>query len=274
MKKPTKGELARRRKIRKLWYDPAHPERRKAASETQKRIWDDKTPQGKKRREDKSEEMTQFFADPAHPERREAKRKSTTRVMRSPERRKTNSETMKKLRADPKFEALRLAGKAKEKADPKKKARRVATLAKTMARPGVRKRAIRNSTKTQSLPKNRASQSAKGKERWAKLFAAEAALKEIAKTENRGRGAPPKEKRDNRAVELAGLGWLPRAIAKELEPDYDEYPDAAIGRIRKVLAKWKNSKKTGDSRDEQETLHDRRGREGGGREETHAAALD
>jgi len=76
--KPNRRELSRRRKIREYWA--AHPERRKAQSETQKQVWT------LQRRGAKSKEQKQYWA--AHPERVEAQRRDAKRNMRSRQRAK------------------------------------------------------------------------------------------------------------------------------------------------------------------------------------------
>lgn len=236
VKRPTRGELARRRKIRKFWAD--HPESREDQRKTQEQIWAD--PQ---RRQAKSEEMKQFFADPDHPERREARRKSTERVMRSRKRRKTNSETLKRLKANTEFEARRLVGIRKAEAAEERKAARRATLAKTLAGRGVRKRAIRNSRKTQSTPEFRARASATGTKLWTELRAGRAALKEIAKAKNRGRGRPTRKDVYEAAAVLweGGASW--RELARKYDPDFATDPERAIDRMRKGVKSLMRSKK-------------------------------
>ena len=212
----NRREFARRRKIREYWA--AHPERRKAQSETQKQVW---TPD---RRKTKSAEMKQFFDDPDHPERRKAKSKEMTRVMRSRKRRRINSENMKRLKANAEFEARRIAAVAKAKADPEKKARRQATLAETMAAPGVRKRAIRNSKKTTSSDEYRARMSADGKKRWAELLAGSGGAK---KRRERGRQEGRSKETENRLRRIAALEKLGRPLRSNSALVYPDAPATA-----------------------------------------------
>jgi len=208
--KPNRRELSRRRKIREYWA--AHPERRKAQSETQKQVWT------LQRRGAKSKEQKQYWA--AHPERVEAQRRDAKRNMRSRQRRKTNSENMKRLKADPEFEALRLAGILEAKADPEQKERRIATLAKTLARRGVRKRAIRNSKKAQSDDGYRARMSARKKNWWAELRAGSGGGANEARERGRPTGIPPfTQKRLRYIAAIRRLGKPLRQTCLLVYPD-------------------------------------------------------
>jgi hypothetical protein len=279
--KPPKNrkELLRRRKIKKSWT----PRRKAAERKRMAKLGAD--PDYKRK---VSEGVKKALANPefcasqtAHLRKAEAdpgacKRKSDgIKKSWTADRRKAQRVRMVKLRADPVASARRKAGVDAKWRDPEYRDRMDAAKKKSEARPKLRALRKAQCRKMNADPEVSARRSASRKKARADLLAYRAAQKEIAKTEKRRRGAPPKEERDKRAVELAGLGWLPRAIAKEIEPEaFAVNSKNAIGKIRKVLEKWRKSKKTGDSHDEPEILHDGRSLEGGGREETHAAALD
>ena len=231
VKKPTRPELARRRKIRKFWAE--HPERREAQSRTAKQFW---TPE---RCESKSREMIQFFADPDHPERREAKRKSMKRVMRSRKRRAVNSENMKKLKANPEFEARRRAGFSKAEGHPERKAIRRATFAKTLAVPSVSRRRIKNSKKATSSLEYRAAMSAEKKKFWDELRALIAGLKGTKKSS--GNGRPRMDERYKAGATLRERGETWREITRKLDPDFVKNPAAAMHRMRVAVTRLRRS---------------------------------
>jgi hypothetical protein len=234
-KKPSRRELARRKKIRKFWADPGHC---KAQSGRQNQFWADHP----ERRDAQSERMTLLMSDRSL---REARSRSTKRAMRSRKRRKAHSKIMQKLKADPKFEELRMAGIKKAEADPERKARRAATLAKTLAVPAVKKRRLRSVRKATSSRAYREKMSANKQKFWDDLRARLADPKGTAKARNRG-GRPRMDETYKSGALLRELGESWREITRQLDPDYAKEPEAAMHRMRVGVQRYLRSQNAGD----------------------------
>jgi hypothetical protein len=129
-------------------------------------------------------------------------------------------------------------------ADPELNARRIAGLRKAKATPQNRKRASAWAKKLWANPAHRERRSSTMKSTWADLRAARAAQTRAANT-RKGPGAPKKDERDKRILELRRLhpDWKRRDIAREIEPDFAKDPDGAIGRIKSAEYRMKSAKK-------------------------------
>jgi hypothetical protein len=245
-KKPSRRELARRRKITKFYEN--HPEAREVRRQRQAEVW---TPE---RRKAKSEEVKRSYR--ANPGKRKAASERQKAVMRSKARRKINSTTMKLLKADPAFEARRLAGIKRAESSEERKARRRKTFAKTLAVPAIKKRRLRGVRKATSTRAYREKMSANKQKFWVDLRARLADPRGNSKARNRG-GRPRKDE----LYRIAAALW-PRAsyreIARQLDAaNFAKDPNAAAEKMRRGIKRWMLSHKQETPADEPETLHNR-----------------
>lgn len=169
----------------------------------------------------------------------------------TPERREAQRVATKKIMANPEQNARRIAGLARASSDPQLKALRIANLKEALADPVVNKRRIEKMKQTLHTPEVNARRSARLKKMHADARAGLAALKEIAKAENRGPGHPTKAVAGLDVYKEAAIlqeregasRWTWRNLARKFDPDFDENEKAAMGRVRVGVGRYLRSKK-------------------------------